>query len=41
MRLSPEAKILPISASRSSADMRSGDKGFGAEEVSCMVLFAI
>lgn len=41
IRLSPAARIRPTSASRSSADMRSGDKGFGAEEMSCMRPFAI
>src|SRR5690606_6373582 len=35
------ARIWPSSPSRSSADMRSGDKGVGAEEMLCMRPFAI
>lgn len=41
IRLSPAARIAPTSASRSSADIRLGDKGFGVEEMSCMRPFAI
>ena len=41
IRLSPAVRIAPTSARRSSADIRSGDKGFGAEEMSCMRPFAI
>src|SRR5690606_10821149 len=41
IRLSPAARIAPTSPSRSSAVMRSGDKGFGAEEMLCMRPFAI
>jgi hypothetical protein len=41
IRLSPAARIRPTSESRSSADMRLGDKEFEAEEMSCMRPFAI
>jgi hypothetical protein len=36
IRMRAAAKIWPISASRSAAVMRSGDKGFGAGWVSRM-----